>query len=395
MVIRAELYDTGTRLIKASHLNKPGMEQAYFREIDMEYDWPQERTTEIQRAILGTEKRVDLAPWPERFPGVMWVDYNAKYRGDFGGLQLGMYNLDLFSYEWDPVPKNTSQILPGEEYSPDENRADARMGDLHDVDGVAASQPEPTEWLRLPLLNETGSTTDLQTPATLIQECHTGGAFALDCNYSPLFMPFDTREPDLYTMIDDDGNPVSEEDKIAHMALSEGAFYRLYLMPAKWRWGATVVAHYTMITWFNVFPTSEIFTKAWFNRPPIYPIRHNVMYTKDQPMFEYNWVPHSYDTGVNSGFDRSRGSATLRFWIIDAQWWTLSSAYIFTGNDDCSLVIWQHPPDPGDIVLGIGRVDYPGGQEERLWLVQKEDVSTRWPNTVVGIFLVPFRVSAY
>jgi len=393
MVIRAELYDVGTRLIKATHLSPPGMDAAYYRETDMEYDWPQERTGEIREAVLGSEKRIELRPWPEPFPGVMWIDYTNKYIGVKGGLQLGMYNLDLFTNSFEPLPKNTSQITIGADYSPDTNRADARMGDMRSVEDVVASQPEPTKWLRVPLLNERGSGTGLETPATLIQECHTGAAFALDGNYSPLFTPFDTREPDLYDMVDDNGNPVPEEKKLAYLTLSEGAFYRLYLMPAKWRWVATVVAHYIYISWFEMFPTDEIFTKAWFSRPPIYPVRHNVMYTKDEYMFEYNYVLHSYDPGVNDGFDRSRGSATLRFWIIDAQWWTLSEAYIFQANDDCSLVIWQHPPDPGDVVLGIGRVDFPGGQEERLWLIQRQDVSQRWPNTVVGIFLVPFRVT--
>ena len=98
------------------------------------------------------------------------------------------------------------------------------------------------------------------------------------------------------------------------------------------------------------------------------------------------------DDGVTDGFDRSRGSATLRDWIIDAQWYTMSEVYAFVSNDPVTLALWYYPPEPGDVVLGIGSIDNLTGGEERVWLIQREDVSSRWQNTLIEQYLVPFYV---
>jgi hypothetical protein len=399
MTIRAELYDAGTTLIKVPWGGKPGMELAYFREIDMEYDFTQDdyRIGEINDALLATEAWVDLAPWPQPFPGVMWVDYTPRYYGEEGpgGLQLTMYHW----YAWgddenafNPVPAKLSQMSRPDFQVPFADRTDERMGDSLTQEEIQERNDHPTKWLRLPTRNETGMCELLQ-PAALVQRGQVGASFGLASNYNPLFFPFDLRRPEYYSMVTEDGTTVSEETKIQHMRLMADGFYRLYLVPARWRWVATVAATFVYISWFEAFYTREVFTHAWFNRPPIYPIRHNVLTTSQYPGLEYNFNFYCSDLGVNDGFDRSRGSAFLRQQIIEAQWYTMSEVYLFVGNDPVTLTLWQYPPEPGDVVLGIGKMDSWTGSEERLWLIQKQSVADRWPNTVIAQYLVPFIVT--
>ena len=387
MTIRCDLHDAGTMLIKVPHESPPGMDLAYFRELNMEYDWPQERTGEISSLIRGVEHRVDLAPWPDKFPGNMWVDWGKRHYADQGGPKFEMYYYDLYSKEWGPVPSSLSQVTYAQDLEPGVRRLDERASDLLTQEEVSAREPEPTKWIRLPTKNESGGC-ELETPVILSQRAHTGAAYTLTGDYNPIYMPFDLREPDYYRMIDDDGNGMSDRKKENYMKLMADGHYRLYLAPAKWRWVATVVATYLYVSWFEMFYTDLIFTRAWFNRPPIYPWRHEVLQSAGRQDIEYNHAYYAMDIGIDDGLERSRGAADLRRQIIDAQWWTQSEAFIFSGNDPLTLTIWQHPPDPGDVVLGIGRVDYPSKREDRVWLIQKEDVSSRWPNTVVGHYLL-------
>jgi len=114
----------------------------------------------------------------------------------------------------------------------------------------------------------------------------------------------------------------------------------------------------------------------------------------DDLVIEYNFAWYAYDEGVSDAWERTRAAAKLRHMIIDAQWYTMSEAYIFSSVDPMTLVLWQHAPDKGQLVLGIGRVDYPGGEEQRVWLKQATHEHDTWPNTVVGQFLVDFQVTA-
>jgi hypothetical protein len=73
--------------------------------------------------------------------------------------------------------------------------------------------------------------------------------------------------------------------------------------------------------------------------------------------------------------------------MINAQWWTQSEAYIFTGNDPATIAIWLWPPEPMDIVLGIGRVDTSTGEEEILWLQQAVDLTAEYERQIIGSYI--------
>lgn len=392
-MIRGELFDAGTKLVYDTRVPVPGMDVAYYREIDMEYDWPQERTDQINASIVAADSRVELRPWPEPFPGNMWIDYHEYNRGEDGGFQFHFYHRDQYNPTiFDKVPLDLTQIEDPANIKPSVSRRWERMSDSLNEDEIADRTEPPTEFIRQPLGNESAGTTDLRNPAVIMQRAHEGARFVPTLNYSPLYMPFDFRYPERYVLLGEDGSN-SPADVAQFLTLSNNAHYRLYLLPAKWRWVATVKAYYYYVSWFEFFLTNQIFTKAWFSRPPIYTRRHDVVHSAGRHDIEYEHNWYAWDAGVNDGFDRSRGSATLRTWIIDAQWWTYSEAYVFARNDDVTMVLWLHPPDVNDIVCGIGRVDHPSGKEERVWVKQKVDLSSEYPNTVMGQWYVPFAVA--
>jgi hypothetical protein len=103
--------------------------------------------------------------------------------------------------------------------------------------------------------------------------------------------------------------------------------------------------------------------------------------------YEYRNVLYSLDNGIEWSFEHSRGAGELRRQMLDSQWHSLSEAYIYTGNDPATIVLWMWPPEPGDIVLGIGRVDYPSGREDLRWVMQKADLTAEFPRTVIGQYI--------
>ena len=127
---------------------------------------------------------------------------------------------------------------------------------------------------------------------------------------------------------------------------------------------------------------------SW-NRPPIYPTRHDLIHTTQTTVIEYNNTEWSYDAGLSDSFTMSRSAAFLRHQVIDMQWFTQSEALIFTGHDPATLAMWLWPPEPGDIVLGIGRVDDVTGEEQVTWIKQTEDLTAQYPRTVTGAYIVP------
>ena len=397
MTIWAELFDVGTMMVIDPLVKVPGMDQGYYREIDMEYKWPQERASQINAAFLNTPLHGRYRPWPDPFPWRMWVDYTHRYNGDDGGLKTNLYHWDHIFNSMTRVPSPLAQIDKSADYEPNVERRYERMTDAltpEEISDASSWTGDPTTYLRLPVYNEPhskrGVSCDLRNPAVLTHPAHVGYEFKLDLDYNPLFAPVDMRHPEWYSLLDSDGNPLPYEAQNRRLALLNSGIYRLYLRPANWRWVVTVVAHYLYVSWFEMIPRDEYFTLSYFNRPPIYPIRHDLIHTTQVPSFEYNGVYYSYDYGIDYSFEHSRGAGELRRQILDAQWWTMSEAYVFTGNDPATIVLWMWPPEPGDIVLGIGEVDAITGEESIFWVRQDRDLTNEYPRTVIGQYIALF-----
>ena len=388
--MRAELFDAGTALNIVPWMDTPGMNDAYFRDLDMETQWAMERQHQINTLLRETPLRADLLPWPVPFPGRAWIDWTDRYSGPDGGLKIDTARWDMIFDDYSLVPASTAQVPETADYDPNAQRDDERLEDTKTVDEIQDDWQSPTEWLRLPLGNEVGGDRgafcDLREATVMVQNFHIGDEFRPVVNYSPLFAPFDGRHPEWYDVVDENGSPVADPKR--RMSMRSDGRYRLYLRPANWRWVPTVYANYLYISWFEAFYTRQVFTTAYFDRPPTYPYRHNLIHTTQYPAFEYNHAYYSADAGIDWAFEHSRAAAFLRYQILDAQWWTQSEAYIYTGNDPVTMTMWMYPPDDGDIVLGIGEIDNQTGEEQVAWIRQARDLTNEYPRTVTGSYIV-------
>ncbi len=393
------MFDAGTTLvIDPLETSVPGMDSAYFRELDMEYQFPTQRQDEINQYLVDTPFSGFLRPWPDGFPWRMWMDYTDRHRGDYGGPQFTLYNWDDYSGDFAPVPAPTAQVITPTLYDPGANPDDTRMSDWLTPGEIqtAEGSSDPTTWLRLPLRNEPGGKDghrcNLLNPAVITQHAHTGPHYKMVGDYNAIYAPFDLRHSEWYDLVDSMGNPLdlSQANLIKEQLCSilNDSSYRLYVRPANWRWVATVKAYYYYISWFEFFLTFQMFTHAYFNRPPIYPHRHDLIHTTRTQSVEWDHTWWSLDGGIDDGFNRSKGAAFLRHQIIDAQWWTYSEAYVFARNDPAKLYIWLWPPEAGDLVLGIGNIDHITGSQQTVWFRQNRDLTDEYRRLVLGGYLV-------
>lgn len=390
--MRAGLYDAATRLMLYPGDTTPGMDTGYFRALDMEADWPGDRVQEMNDLIRTTPITGTYRPWPVPFPWRSWIDVTPRYERQDGGFTIQLFHHDVLTGEYEPVPADVCAVEVGDDYDPLVSRESERMATELDQDEIQARNPSPTEWLRLPLGNESGGRygglCDLRDPAVMVQRAHTGPEFAWVADYNPLFAPVDLRHPEWYDVLDENGVQVGESEKLRHMRLHDGGQYRIYLRPANWRWATSVRAVYLYVSWFEMFLTPQIFFNAWHDRPPIYPYRHDFLHTTQVADWYYNGAYYSTDPGINEAFNSSRGAGHLRAQIVDAQWWTLSEAYIFHSNDEAIVTLWMYPPESGDIVCGVTRVDQPSGEEQTVWVRQNRDLTSEYPRTVIGSYAI-------
>jgi hypothetical protein len=389
--MRAELFDAGSKLNIVPWMDTPGMNDGYFLALDMEYKWPGEFQQEINQRLMTEPLRKTFLPWPRPFPARCWIDWTPRYEGEDGGLQIETVRHELMFNQYSFVSGKLTQIPTDAAYDPVININDTRVADSKTVDEIAAENPHPTEWLRHALYNEKGgkdySYCQLEQPASLVQNHHIGDEFRPVVNYSPLFAPVDLTHPEWYDVLDENGGPV--DAPLRRMSLRQDGRYRLYLRPANWRWVPTVWANYLYVSFFEMFTTRLVYTTAWFDRPPIYPRRHDLIHTTQSATWEYMHNLYSYDAGISWALNGSRGAQDLRFQIIDAQWWTQSEAFIFLSVDPLTLAMWMWPPEAGDIVMGIGEIDNVSGAEQTVWLRQNRDLTDIYLRTVTGSYIVP------
>lgn len=394
VMIRAQLFDCGTKFVYDSRVSVPGMDFGYYRELDFEHDWPGERAEEIQRAVVGVDHPITYKPWPRPFPGYLWIDWVPNYYGVPGGPQVDLLHKDYYTGDYSPVPIQKAQIYDEQNVKANLETKYARTSDLLTQEEVreAVEDPISEPWLRLPLRNEIEQP-QLGNRVVMMQDGHEGQGFAVKTNYGDCFQIVDMSHPEWYKFIDQNGETMERDKGRELCLLRKGGNYNLYLAPAKWRMVCNVIGHYWYISYTESYGVPLGFTKAFYTRPAVYTQRHNVIKTKHEDVVNWLGTDYSYDIGVEDGFKRSRGSLNLAFQIIDAQWWTLSEAFIFLFNDPVLMALWGHPPDPGDIVLGVGRVDEYGQEEQITWVVQEEDISSKYPRYVIGLFIVPWTVT--
>ena len=392
-MITAQLLDVGTIAKKnpATYSPVPGMDRVYYNEEDFEEDGVDPRPEEINNLILGTDE-ITIEPWPEEFSNRAWIDETTRYESDgLDGLQLNLHRFDRLSEETPFVPAG-EWILDTESRQQTEREAGRVVRELTWKE-VQDRADNPAEWLRLDLINRSPSGTDIDEPLFANWRGIRGNEFRLELPDNVLFAPFDLTHPERYRVLDEAGDRVDPDLSPHLMNLYNGGHYRIYLRPRKWRYVATLVAHYWYISGFEYFRAQEIFTRAHTHRPPYYPIRHNLIQTtKTADLPDYFGNKHSYDTGINWQWEHSRSAAALSREVIEGQYWTKLVVKIFGGNSPPWVSVSSRPADPGDIVLGIGRIDT-SGRESRYWIQQTADLTSIYPWEVLGSYLVPWYVT--
>lgn len=391
-MITAKLIDAGTQAVIDPLNSKPGMTAFYWNEADFETDNLDDRQNPIN-GYMTDAGELEVEPWPTPLTRQAPVDNTDRYEapGD-EGLRMELYGVDQLVEDTHPAPAGDVRLDLADFPQTDPN--DGRLTRENTWLEIQAAAEEPTEYLRLDSKNFTGGTR-LKDPVALQWKALAGQEFRLVVPDQSLFSPLDLRYPERYYVRDDDGRRLSDEESRHLMSLQNHGDYLIYLRPRKWRYVATVIAHYLFISPFELVPHDEIFIRAHTHRPPYYPYRHDILTTSQNPTLpNYYGDLRSQDTGVDYQWVHSRSAGTLAQEIIDSQYWTLCLVKLFLRNEDADVTISRRPPDTNDIVLGIGHRDTFTGREVRRWIVQKYDLTHLYPWTVISQNLVPFRVVA-
>lgn len=394
-MISAKILDAGTSPIKNPVLLgpfPPGMDGLVYREIDFEEDNVDPRPAEINDAMRAVED-VSIRPWPEELPGQSWIDKTRRYETDGDdGFRLNLYRHDRTSGTYAPVPAGEITLELNEPRETNEQAA--RITRELTWEEIQNRATTPADWLRLNVENRKSTGTDLENPLSIQWRGLRGTEYRLEMPDQSLFAPFDFRYPERYQGMTDDGVLLDPNETAGRLSLFAGGRYRLYFRPRKWRYVATVIAHYLLISAFELVPFSEVFTRANTQRPPFYPIRHDLIHTsKIKTIPNFYGDLRSWDAGINWQWEHTRSAAAIAHEIIDSQYWTKLLVKLFVGNEDADVTITRYPPDPDDIVFGIGRIDTATGRESRTWIVQRAELVDQYPRIVLGQYLVPFAVT--
>lgn len=360
-MIYARLFDGGTEL-RIQAADEPGLDVAWWTDArvfeESVFDFGQRRNTQAQNAVVenvsrrvgGSQDRTVRA-WPDPFPSHSWIDWTARYRRtSTDGFALSIHYPERFigGQGFPVLPAGELEFDPSLTPSPDTERETGRLlpeRSWRDVRELHAGMEDPESYVRLDTLNEAGGTR-LQEPIALRIRGERGSVVPVLPDQS-LFDPFDLRE-DRYRFIGPDGQVLGRD----FAYLNPRGFYNLHLRPRRWKFFVTVHAIFWHISWFELFPVREVFSQAWYDRPPTYPLRHNL----------HNFNIFTTDPAVLWQFEHSQAAADLTDQIFDAQWWSLSEAHIFGFVELVQMWIERAAPRKGETVLVVERIDQATGR---------------------------------
>jgi hypothetical protein len=384
-MIFAECRDAGTRPLVI--LGKvPGEDQVTWIEVDYEDDLIHSDVLfATNAAMTAVEPYLTIAPWPLPIPRQAPVDLTQRYIG----LQFQLYQYDVIRDDWSPVPGGLAVIQQdGDPLADPFDRDQQNLSRQLNVSEIQGRAQDPTGWVRLPFVNETGGT-ELKEPLWVRWQSLQNSRFTIALPDNNYFEPFDLTHMDRYQVVDENWRPIDSGAFFAQFA--DRARLVFYLRPRRMRWIVTVIAHYDLSNWFEDADNDETFITAYYQRPPFFPYRSDFPTSTDPSsydLFDFFGNPCSYDQGLYSSWDLSQHSQDLRQQIIDEQWWSECEAYIFTGNEDPVLDLEAYPPRPYEIVAGIGFVDEATGREQRVWIQQVANLYAVYPQRNIGTFLM-------
>jgi hypothetical protein len=385
-MIYARLFDGGTEL-RTQPSDVPGLWRGWWTDVrayeESVFDYRLRTNTEEQNAAM--EKRTTLTTdrvlhaWPNLFPGHSWIDWTTRYRDtSLDGFRLELSYPERFigGQEFPGIPAGELSFRPDQTPSPDTVREEGRLireRSWRETRELQAELGNPETFVRLDTLNESGGC-QLKEPIALRARGNRGSV-VLTLPDQSLFDPFDLRYPDRYLVIDENGSELGRD----FAYLNPRGFYNLHFRPRRWKFYVVVYCIFWHITFFEIYPVREVFTQAWYDRPPTYPYRHNL----------HNFNIFSIDNAVLWQFEHSQAAADLSRQIFEAQYWTLSVAHIFGGVELCQMWIERAAPRRGETVFVLERVDRAIGRSYPVFVKNKASDATLenlYPTTDIAFF---------
>jgi len=372
-MIAARLFDLGTRYTGVNS-GVPGMTEPRYLQVSMYEDALEDRSRQINDALLEVSPAQDCVPWPEQMPRKCWVDTTQRYIDPHDGIRFNLrYHVPVVD-DYTLAPAGDAVLVANPD--PEVDRADGRITkwlrwpDVQDVRGP--------DWIRLDATNHAQG--GLTAPACLnLTGGYRGGAVALELPDNTLFAPWDLSELDRYLVYrelpDGDLARLSAAEAARETLLRDRGLYSLYLRPRRWEWSVLMQVDYLYVSFVEHFIFSLFFTFRWYDRPPFWPRRHNI--------FQSGGEPDAVDAACYEKLNNSEATAMMRSEIMKLQLFTPCEVITFLRAHPAEVTIWRIPERARDICLGIGRVDKTTGLENRVWLRYATE-QTRYPKTQVA-----------
>jgi hypothetical protein len=373
----AALFDGG-RGLRVQAADVPGLDTAWwvdgriFEESIFDYGF--RRNTIPQNELMKSTAGLPVRQWGEDLPGHMWIDNTNRYPWTgVDGLKMNLYHVDRVAGDFPLLPAGEVPYLEDPD-DPEVDRAAGRFLREFDYQEIQNDAENPSEWYRLPTLNEQGGTQLREPLALVVPEVR--GAIALELVDQSLWDPFDLRQGDRYRVRTNNDEILEGDAADEWRFLQPRGVYRLTLRPRRWRYFVTCYVIYVHISFVELYYVREVFTQAWYDIPPCYPLRHNII---DADVI-------GGDPAVFWAFEHSQAAADLTDQIFDAQYWTLSEAHIFHHVELVQMWISKAPPRKHEYVLGIERLDVSGTEPSRVWLEHTRDLSSEYPQQQIAFF---------
>lgn len=377
----AALFDGGRQFRKQAG-TVPGLDLGWYtdRRIFEEsvFEHGTRANTYEQNDAMQDTEGFSFRQWGENMPGHMWVDNTHRYHWTgVDGLKFNAYSADRIAGDFPPLGAGDVEFLE----NPDDPEVDRSIRILRELDHreIRDVVDDPSEWIRRDLLNESGGTQLREPLAIVFPEVR--GSVALELVDNSLFDPFDLREQSRYEIRSHSGEILESEQ---WSFLHPRGVYRLHLRPRRWKFFVTTFAIFVHVSFVELFYVREVFTQAWYSIPPCYPLRHNII--------DANVI--AGDNAVFHAFEHSQAAADLRRQILEAQYWTLSEAHIFSHIELTQMWIERAPPRKFEIVLGIERLDAGGREPSFVWIQNRRDLTSEYPIQDIAFFQeVPFFIN--
>lgn len=401
--------DMGTEMRRESPSRNPPhpfMDLGWYtqhREFELYFYEYNHENTRINDKAMSTLRGRLLNPWPERFSGHMWIDRTDRYE-TIEGFYLKLWEKDEVTDDYLELPRSPHTWIDVTYEPPEVNPQECVTVPLkhHNPNDAANWNPMGLplgELSRLPMKNETESLDwrfrgycHLKEPVLTDITGDSDRPIVLEVtNDNLLFAPFDFRHPERYICQDEDGRVLPGTEN--WLTLRPDMEYVIHLRPRWWRWTVFVLAHYAYISLWGVIPNDEYFWHVFFDRPPVYPFRHDVIHSKqEQGYLNWNNDWRSYDIGIDYYWETTDAAADLAAQILNQQYSWYCVVYSFLGNEDPDLFLEAWPPRKGDIVCCIEQVDKVTRETTPIFVRQNMGLDSVYPDFDFGAFLLNWQV---